>query len=125
MSKILILVFLMTNLLQASLWKHFTQGEIANSDKLMLIKVIRDDCQYCCYMNRQVFSDEKLMQTLDSKFTLYTVNVSHESMPFNLKASVVPSFYILDQKHKLLKTIVGAWSKKDFLDFLAPFFKDK
>ena len=102
---------------ETNLWQKWTETVLKRSEesqKLILLKVVRDDCYYCTYMNYYVFNQVETSTYIKKHFIPVAVNISHESMPLGLKASMTPSFYILTADKKVVKNIRGAWTNDDF-----------
>lgn len=104
---------------------NFDEDEIVlkaqQNNKLILIYATSKSCYYCKKMDREVFSDTKVQKSLNSNYILLEVDVDNKALSFNLRKyykRVTPSFFVLNSNANLLKTYVGSWSKKDFLDIL-------
>ena len=116
---------ILLSLMQAGDWTKNDSKALHNTTdgKLTLLKVFKDGCQYCDYMELHVFSDSKVLSTLKKNFFLYEVNSQNEKMPFDLDGKFTPSFYILDKKGTVIKHLLGAWTKSDFMDIIKPYLK--
>ncbi len=127
MNKIGWLLLNSISMIFASSWQSFDAKKVAAlpDNQLLLIKVMRNNCAYCSYMENRVFSDKKVSDLLAANFSLIKVNASHESLPFGLKGTMVPSFYVINKKAEVFKHIRGAFTKEDFIDLIAPYMKEK
>jgi len=112
---------------QASIWQAYDASiwQKMGSQKLLLIKVERDGCRYCAYMDREVFSDSEVQKVLDRHFELVNVNISHERMPLQLDGERTPGFYVVDHQGKVIKQLLGAWTKEDFMDIITHLQKEQ
>jgi len=112
---------------QAMVWKSYDDTTLhqLDKDKLLLIKVIRDDCYYCNYMDKKVFSDSAMQTLLLKHFALIKVNISHEAMPLGLEGKMTPTFYFINKQGKVIKRLLGAWSKTDFEDIVQKIIKEQ
>jgi len=84
--------------------------------KIILLGVVRTGCHYCEDMEKNFFSDPKMLKYLDDKFIMAKINISNEKLPLGLKVNFTPTFFILDTNLKVIKTIPGSWNKQDFKD---------
>lgn len=117
MNKLLLLVFFSSMLcLEAVQWQTLEEGlSIAKqSNKLVLLDVVRDNCHYCTDMDENVFNDAKMTKWIESCFVPVKLNLSHDTLPMGIKVQVTPTFIFLSSDKKVLKRIQGSWNKQDF-----------
>lgn len=111
---------------QEKLWNKWDKNLLLTSkkeNKLILLKVIKDNCHYCSDMEKNVFSKASMHAFVKDKFLPVSVNISHEKMPLGLKYSVTPSFYFITWEKKVVKKVVGSWNSDDFRAFLDTILK--
>jgi thioredoxin-related protein len=89
-----------------------------NEHKIMMIKATSEHCHYCKKMDREVMVDDQVKQALAKDFIPVEVDISKESLPLGLNADMTPTFFFIDEKENVLKTIPGAWDVNDFLEIL-------
>ena len=95
------------------------QKEAIQEDKLIMIKASSPYCHFCKKMDREVFTDEAVLEILKKDFVLVSVDIYKEQIPLGLKAKVTPTYFFIDAKgQKVLKTVPGSWNKHDFLEIL-------
>jgi thioredoxin-related protein len=89
--------------------------------KLLLIKATSKNCYFCKKMDKEVFSDADIQNTIIRNFILVEVDVDNSSLPYGLDKhykKITPSFFVVDEQKKLISSLSGSWSKSDFMDFL-------
>ncbi len=92
-------------------------------DKIIIIKATAPRCRFCIKMDKKVLTDEKVVDLLNKEFIIVSVDLSKQTLPLDLRASMTPSFFFIfvDKNNKdnvKIKRIPGAWSKEDFLEIL-------
>lgn len=86
------------------------------SGKLVMVEVMSPNCKYCRYMDEEVFSDEEVADVLNRDFLSVKVD-KNDPVPF--KTAMVPSFFFVDpDSGEVVKKVIGAWAKGDFLQVL-------
>ena len=86
------------------------------SNKIIMIDVVRSDCQYCEKMDREVFQDIEMSKWLDKRFISVKINLDKEKLPLGLKVHFTPTFYFVNGDSKIVKTVPGSWNIQDFQD---------
>ncbi|QOY54867.1 DUF255 domain-containing protein [Candidatus Sulfurimonas marisnigri] len=86
------------------------------SSKVIMIDVIRTECQYCIKMDKNVFYNEEMSQWLEERFIPVKINLDNEEMPLDVEVKMTPTFYFLDKNNNIVKTIPGSWNIEDFKD---------
>ncbi|QOY51781.1 thioredoxin family protein [Candidatus Sulfurimonas baltica] len=86
------------------------------SSKVIMVDVIRTECQYCIKMDKNVFADEEMSRWLQERFIPVKINLDTEKMPLDVEVKMTPTFYFLDKNKKIVKTIPGSWNIEDFKD---------
>lgn len=84
------------------------------SNKLIMIDVVRDNCRYCTNMERDVFEDKEMSVWLESRFIPVKLNLDHDTLPLGLKVSFTPTFFFIDNANAIKKKIPGSWNIEDF-----------
>lgn len=83
--------------------------------KIIMIKVMTEDCHYCRKMEREVMIEKEVTDVLKKDFITVKIDVSKVKLPLELKSDLTPTFIFVDEDEKVLMNIPGAWDKKDFL----------
>jgi len=102
---------------KSNLWQKWNSTVLKASKSkgnLILLKVVRDGCHYCSEMERDVFNDPSVNAFVRSHFIPVKVNISHETMPLGLEALMTPSFYFINSEKKIIKRVLGAYTRDDF-----------
>jgi len=86
--------------------------------KIVLLEATSPQCHYCRWMERTTLKDPEVQKTLGKHFIFLQVDVTKEQLPLGLDWSLTPSFIFITPQKKVLKTVPGAWKKKDFLMIL-------
>jgi thioredoxin-related protein len=94
-------------------------------NKIILIKLSRENCHFCEKMDREVFSDEEVIEAMNKDFTVVSLDIGKEALPLNLKKGMTPTFIFVNKNEKIMAKIPGSWTKKDFLEILKEAVKAK
>lgn len=119
--KFILLLSITASLAAGGFWADdfdTARAEAAQSGKIIMIEAVREVCRYCRIMEHEVFSDTQVQQELSSRFVPLKVDIGKESLPLGIRARVTPSFYFVDTKGNVVKKLVGAWTKEDFLEIV-------
>lgn len=95
------------------------------SHKIVLLKLTREHCHFCKKMDREVLSDEEVIEAINKDFTLVEIDIGKDELPLNLKKGMTPTFIFINEKEKVMAKIPGSWTKKDFLEILKEAVKAK
>jgi len=87
-------------------------------NKILMIKLTAEHCQYCKKMDREVFTKKEVISTLNKNFIAIEIDVDKDSIPLNIKRTMTPTFIFVNKNQKIISKIPGSWNKKDFLDIL-------
>jgi len=87
-------------------------------DKIIMIKAISKDCHYCTKMQRDALSDSDVVKIINRDFVAVTVDIDSRELPYGLECNMTPTFFFMDNKKNLFKTIPGAWNRDDFIEIL-------
>ena len=89
-------------------------------DKIIMIKATAEHCHYCKKMDREVLIEDEVVKALQKDFIAVSVDVSKDTLPLGLKASMTPTFFFVfvDKDKTRTKRVPGAWNKEDFLEIL-------
>ena len=102
--------------LEAVEWMSLNEGldKAKRSHKLIMIDVVRDRCRFCVNMDKNVFEDKEMSRWIQSCFIPVKLNLSQQDLPNGLKVEVTPTFFFMNQKLELIKTIQGSWNTDEF-----------
>ena len=84
--------------------------------KIIMLDVVRSDCQYCIKMQKEVFSNPEMSKWIEDRFILCEINLDFDELPLGLKVHFTPTFFFIDENSKILKKIPGSWNIEDFKD---------
>jgi thioredoxin-related protein len=106
------------SMLQATEWRSYESAliEQKNSHKPLMIDAMRTNCHYCSNMEKAVFEDKEMSAWLEKRFIPVKINIDNEKLPLGLNTSFTPTFFFVDEKHNVVKTIPGSWNIEDFKD---------
>lgn len=96
-----------------------------NENKIIIIKLTREHCHFCKKMDREVFSDKDIVESLNKNFIVVEVDIGKETPPLGLKMGMTPTFIFVSEDEKIMAKIPGAWTKQDFLEILKEAVKAK
>ncbi|MCJ7766099.1 MAG: DUF255 domain-containing protein [Thiovulaceae bacterium] len=101
-------------------WRSWEAGikEARVSNKIVMIAAVRRGCHYCEDMEEAVFKDKEMAAYIEKRFVPVKIDLSEETLPLGLDASVVPTFFFISKEGKLIKTVPGSWNREDFRSFL-------
>lgn len=94
-------------------------------NRVILIKLTRDNCRFCKKMDLNVFSDKKVVEILEKDFTVIEINILKEPLPLGLQIGMTPTFIFVNKNEKVMAKIPGAWNKNDFLEILKEAVKNR
>ena len=86
--------------------------------KIIMLKVMTNECHYCRKMDREVMIEEDVIQAIKEDFIPVSIDISLHELPLGLKTELTPSFIFIDENAKVLLNIPGAWNSMDFLAIL-------
>ncbi|MEA3371231.1 MAG: DUF255 domain-containing protein [Campylobacterota bacterium] len=86
------------------------------SNKIIMIDVVRSGCHYCEDMDKNVFQNAAMSRWLDERFIAVKINLDKEKLPLGIKVNFTPTFYFVNADKKIVKTIPGSWNIEDFKD---------
>ncbi len=89
-------------------------------DKIIMIKATSKHCHFCKKMDREVLAEDEVVQVFQKDFIAVSVDVSNDTLPLGLKASMTPTFFFVfvDKDKTRTKRVPGAWNREDFLEIL-------
>ncbi|WP_457601423.1 thioredoxin family protein [Hydrogenivirga sp.] len=121
-------VFLLLVILGAVVWASrwypdFHRGvEVARQEnKLVMVYLYENGCNYCKYMEDVVFIDPKVSDIMERVFVVVPVNVEDipEDLDRRFRSLGTPTFFIYDPKRdKLLMQIFGMQEADEFYELL-------
>ncbi|HIP46124.1 MAG TPA: thioredoxin family protein [Campylobacterales bacterium] len=97
--------------------KALKKAKIEN--KIIMIKGTSEHCHFCKKMDREVFSENEVMDVLKKEFISVEIDIYKEKLPLNLNYKVTPTYFFIDSDGKSLKKVPGSWDKNDFLEILS------
>ncbi|WP_281951702.1 thioredoxin family protein [Nitrosophilus kaiyonis] len=89
-----------------------------NSNKIVMIKAMSQDCHYCIEMERDVLNDKEVMKEINRYFIPVKIDIYKDNLPVDINVYLTPTFIFIDKNKKVIKKIPGAWHKEDFLNIL-------
>ncbi len=99
-------------------------GRAEKENRLLLIYLYSPKCHYCKFMEKKVFTDRKVQDMVNKNFVPVKVRKCTDDGQF-IKVHYgyvgTPMFYFVKPDGDLIKSIFGAWEKKDFLKILQYF----
>ena len=113
-----VVFFLLVGFLNLSALDWYTYDEAIKlqekSSKIIMIDVVRTHCQYCKKMSKNVFQNKEMSKWLQERFVAVKIDLDMDDMPLDIEVKMTPTFYFVDKKHKIIKTIPGSWNTEDF-----------
>lgn len=115
-------------------WKPFNEASriAAEEQKKMLVYFYADWCTYCRAMDRETFSDQRVLQLLLKQFVVTRINVesdefltfqgrqiTHRQFARMLRASSLPTSSFLDEKAAPITYLPGKPDTDTYIDLLA------
>ncbi|BCD59827.1 MULTISPECIES: DUF255 domain-containing protein [unclassified Nitratiruptor] len=99
-------------------WQHNFQEayDLALQEKkplFVFIERVDPPCRWCNKMKTTTLQDPKIIQFINQHFIAVRLDRDTSSYPGNLFPKYVPTIYVIQRK-KVIKRIIGYWSKKDF-----------
>ena len=114
---VLILIFSMSWLWGVELHTYKEALELQKkSEKIIMLKIVRNDCHYCEDMQKAVCENREMAQWLGKRFIVAKVNLDNEKAPLGIKVPFTPSFYFINKNQEIVKKIPGSWNIQDFKD---------
>ncbi|QOP43776.1 DUF255 domain-containing protein [Sulfurimonas sediminis] len=86
------------------------------NNKIIMIDVIRSDCQYCIKMKKEVFDNPEMSAWIEERFIPVELNLDFDELPLGLHVYFTPTFFFVDKNQKIIKQIPGSWNIQDFKD---------
>ena len=86
------------------------------SNKIIMIDVVRSGCSYCEDMDREVFENAAMSKWVEERFISVKMNIDKEKLPLGIKVNFTPTFYFVNADSKIVKIVPGSWNIKDFQD---------
>ncbi len=118
MKRVALLLATTLTLFGAIHWQNDFQSAYQKSlqtGKPLFLFIERDNppCHWCERMKKTTLSDPTIASYIDTHFIPVKVAREEGDFPKELYPRYVPTIYVI-QKQKVIKTIVGYWSPKDF-----------
>ena len=116
MNKVVFLILISALHLQAIEWKSYDEGLKfqKQTHKPIMIDVVRTNCHYCKDMEKAVFDDKEMSSWLEERFIPVKINLDLHKLPLNLSVTFTPTFYFINEDHKVIKKVPGSWNIEDF-----------
>ena len=74
-------------------------------------------------MKQDVFTQKKVADFLTTHFTPVMLDIDDDMLPEGFGFFAVPTFYIINEKGKLINRAVGGADSKQFLEYLEMYVK--
>jgi thioredoxin-related protein len=109
-------------------WLGLTQGfkKARQEEKLIMIYIYSSKCYYCKKMEATTFKDPQIQEIVNKNFVAVKVRKCDDEGQFIRKEYGylgTPTFHFLTPDGKKIKSIFGAWNKKEFLKILKYFYE--
>jgi len=120
MSRIFLLILVVSTVLTAMQWKSFEAGikQAKAENKIVMIDAVRTGCHYCENMEKNVFDDANMTRYIEKSFVPVQINISNEKLPLGLHVSMTPTFIFISKNKNVLKKVPGSWNQEDFTSIL-------
>ncbi|BCD61778.1 hypothetical protein NitYY0826_C0641 [Nitratiruptor sp. YY08-26] len=118
MRKILILILASLTLFASINWytdfnKAYQESLATNKPLFVFIERLNPPCQWCHKMKTTTLKDPKIIDFIKKYFIAVKLDRDTSDYPDELYPRYVPTIYVI-QKEKVIKRIIGYWSKEDF-----------
>jgi thioredoxin-related protein len=93
-------------------------------NKLVLVYIYSPHCGYCKRMDRTTFRDKEIQEYVEKYFIPVKIDSNSpegEMIKTEYGYLGTPTFHFIEPDGKKIKSIFGAWEKKDFLMILKYF----
>jgi thioredoxin-related protein len=117
---ILILLFVITNILNASSLKYassYKDGvlQAKKENKKLLLYTYTKYCPWCLKMSKTTFRDKQVIDYVNKNYIFVKVDINNDKFPSKFKPKGVPTTYIIDPfKEEKLISMRGYKSAKSF-----------
>jgi hypothetical protein len=104
----------------APLYREFDKALKAaeREKKFIMIKATSVHCHFCKKMDREVFVEKEVLDLLERDFISVEIDIYKEQLPLGLKAKVTPTYFFLNAKGEVVKSVPGSFDKEDFIEIL-------
>lgn len=117
MKKVIILCVLINLLFSASF--ETALNEAKKTHKMLLVELVMESCSYCEKMDKYVLSNDEVKQILNDHYIFIKLDIHKDDIPEILTSRLTPTFYFINASEgKIIKDIIGASSKSQFLAYL-------
>ena len=83
------------------------------------------NCHTCDYMNKNVFTDPKIIDYLDQHYVVVHLYTNDKSLPADLRVDVSPVFHFINSTDgEMLESIMGGRNPEKFLTLLKSSYAD-
>ena len=86
-----------------------------NTNKLVLMMYVMDDCPECAYMKTKVFHDKTVEPYLIQNFVVIEKNVHKNDLPDGYDYFGIPTMFFIDKSGNKKETLVGSKRPQPFL----------
>ncbi|DAB32483.1 MAG TPA: hypothetical protein CFH79_03670 [Sulfurospirillum sp. UBA11407] len=92
--------------------------------KLLLISVVSENCYFCKKMDKDVFSNKRVIKKIHKQYERIAIIAGVESIPNFLHVEAYPTNFLIDPKtFNIIDEYVGYIGAKDFLELLDMVYK--
>ncbi len=94
-------------------------------EKPLLIYLFMLNCKTCDYMDREVFSNEKVSTYLHENYIVVKLYTNERGLPPELRVEMSPVFHFLNsQNGEMIESIIGGRNAQKFLKLLQNSYAD-
>jgi thioredoxin-related protein len=123
MKFLLVLLLALGSLHAASLgWQRNYETALAKAkseEKALMVYLYLPHCNTCNYMNKNVFSDKKVIDCINRNYVAVKLYPNDKSLPKKLQSEISPVFYLINpQNAEMIESVMGGKNAEKFLNLL-------
>ncbi len=120
---LLALLLVLSSLNAASIgWQRNYEAALAKAKseaKPLMVYLYLPNCGTCNYMNKNVFSDKKVIDYINKNYVAVKLYTNDKSLPKKLQSEMSPVFYFLNpQNSEMIESVMGGKNAEKFLELL-------
>ena len=124
---LLILLLALSSLNAASIgWQRNYESALAKAtseEKPLMVYLYLPHCATCNYMNKNVFSDKKVIDYINKSYIAVKLYPNDKSLPEKLQSEMSPVFYLINpQNSDMIDSVMGGKNAEKFLELLEESF---